>query len=450
MVAWSCQGMNLKKSLVVVAISFAMSFVLFLLHQLVTERSQRRDATSSEIARSSAGDQWVRGPVLVVATLKKDGSTARHYVFPESLEGEAKADTLVRRRGIYRVPSFVAKQHFTGRFTIPGKLGTDPEAKIVGAQLFVAVAEPRGLRGVPTVKLGTQSQPLELGTAGGVSGLVSNSQFAAFGSSVPFEVDLELEGTRSVGWSLFAKSATLHLTSDWKDPSFSGATLPAERHVSPAGFDARWQTNAFTSNFPLTGPEEALSGIFAAPTSGIDFVETVDVYTQTDRATKYGFLFIGLTFASFFLFEVVRRLPIHPVQYAMVGLGIAIFFLLLLSLSEHVPFTASYGIASVVCVGATTFYLRHVLGGLARGLGFGAMQAGLYGMLFVLLRAEEYALLLGSGLLFGLLCAVMFVTRKVDWFALTRPPVAAASGVPGCPMHPLERTADCVETAPYR
>jgi len=444
---WCAPVMKLlKKSFVVASLSLTMSLILFLVHQLVTERSQRRDDTSSDVARSSAGEQSVRGPVLVVSTLRKDGTTARHYVLPETLEGDATADTLIRHRGIYRVPSFVAKQHISGAFAIPAKLGADPDAKIVSAQFFVTIADPRGLRGVPSVKLAGQPQALELGTASYITGLLSSAVPAAAGARMPFELDFVLEGTRSLSWSIVARSATFRLSSDWKDPSFSGVTLPTERTVSAHGFDARWQTNAFSSGVPLTGEE--LEGLFTWPTSGVAFVETVDVYTLTDRATKYGFLFIGLTFASFMLFEVTKRLPIHPVQYAMVGLGMAIFFLLLLSLSEHVPFVASYAIASAVCVGATAFYLRHVLGSVARGLGFGAMQGGLYGMLFVLLRAEEYTLLLGSAALFTLLCVAMFVTRKIDWFAIKGS--EAAQGALGCPLHPLARPADCVEAPPYR
>ncbi len=447
---------SLRKLAVVASISLVMSFVLFLLHQLVTERSQRRDSTSADIARSSADAQWLRGPVLMLSVLHKDGVTTRHYLAPERLEVDGRADTLMRKRGIYRVPSFVTKQHLAGRFVIPTKLEGegDPSARIVSAQLFVMVADPRGLRGSPSVSVGGQAQPLEVGSVGELRGLVSSVRPVTSGADLTFELDLELEGTRSLGFGVVAKAATVRLASDWKDPSFSGARLPAERRVSAAGFEAVWQTNVFTSSVPLAGPESTLRVLVEAPTSGVDFAETVDVYTQTDRATKYGFLFIGLTFAAFFVFEVTRRLPIHPVQYGMVGLGMALFFLLLLSLVEHLPFLAAYGAAATACVGLTTFYLKHVLGGTARGLGFGALQASLYGVLLVLLRAEEYTLVLGAGTLFVLLSAAMFLTRKVDWFALApaipaREPHAAAGPI-GCRLHPLERPLDCVEAPPYR
>lgn len=442
MFAWSRNVMKLlKKSLIVTTISVLMSIVLFFIHQLVTERSERRDATALDVARSVAGSQSVRGPMLLLTTETKAGVIEHHYVLPEEIHGTAHANVLVRKRSIYRVPSFVAQHHLAGEFLIPEKLVSDRETKI-SVQLFIGITDPQGVKGKPLAKLDGHVDGLEIMTGG--SGIAGPIHTAASGARIPFELDLELEGTRALQWGLYAKNSTLQVSSDWKDPSFAGWRLPTQRDVSSSGFNATWETNAFSNQVALVGPLTEKDAVLRGPVAGVDFVEPVDVYTQADRATKYGFLFIGLTFAAFFLFEITKQLPIHPMQYVMVGLEMAVFFLLLLSLAEHVPFVAAYALASIACVVATVFYLRHILHGWTRGVGFGGMQGGLYGALFVLLRADEYALLLGSGLLFGLICGAMFATRNVDWFA------AKADDLPGCHRPPQERPIGCVGTVPYR
>ena len=151
---------------------------------------------------------------------------------------------------------------------------------------------------------------------------------------------------------------------------------------------------------------------------GVSLVDPVNVYSQADRASKYGLLFVLLTFVGFFMFELIKQLRIHPIQYGLVGLALAIFFLLLVSLSEHIAFRWAYLAASVACIGLLGFYLSAVLRSAGRGLGFAAMLATLYAALYGLLVSEDNALVLGSGLLFVILAAIMLVTRKVDWYQL--------------------------------
>ena len=154
----------------------------------------------------------------------------------------------------------------------------------------------------------------------------------------------------------------------------------------------------------------------------VSFVEPAGLYQRLERASKYGFLFIGLTFAAFLLIELLRRLAIHPIQYALVGLALAMFFLLLTALSEHIDFSAAYGAATLACVGLVTAYLVRVLQSARLGLAFGGALAALYAMLYALIKAEDYSLLGGALLLFGLLAAVMIATRRVNWYALAARP----------------------------
>jgi inner membrane protein len=152
----------------------------------------------------------------------------------------------------------------------------------------------------------------------------------------------------------------------------------------------------------------------------------VDGYVQANRAVNYALLFVLLTFAGFFGFEIVRDLRIHPVQYGFVGLALAMFFLLLIALSEHIAFAGAYVIAAAACVGLIAIYLRSVLASTLRALGFAAMLTALYTMLYALLRSEDYSLLLGALLVFGVLAAVMLLTRRIDWYRVSgkRPPPA--------------------------
>ena len=164
--------------------------------------------------------------------------------------------------------------------------------------------------------------------------------------------------------------------------------------------------------------------VLAAPLNGnvdalqVSLVDPIDVYTQADRASKYGILFVVLTFVGFALFELIKRLPIHPLQYLLVGLALAIFFLLLLSLSEHIAFWQAYLVSAIACIGLQFIYLSGVLKSWARAAGFATMLTLLYGVLYGLLVSEDNALLMGSLLLFGILAVIMWVTRKVDWYAL--------------------------------
>ena len=161
----------------------------------------------------------------------------------------------------------------------------------------------------------------------------------------------------------------------------------------------------------------------------VSFIQPVDLYQTVERSVKYGFLFIGLTFAAFFLFEILKRLAIHPIQYALVGFALAVFFLLLISLSEHLGFAPAYAIAAASCVTLVGYYVGHVLGSLRRGAGFAAFLSSLYGLLYILLRAEDHALLAGSVLVFSALVAAMVATRRVNWYA-----VAANPHVPEQPV----------------
>ena len=214
---------------------------------------------------------------------------------------------------------------------------------------------------------------------------------------------------------------SMKLTADWPHPSFYGQ-LP-KKELGETGFSAEWQntyaslknTRLLSGSLNDLGRMQDQGSIY-----GLALINPVNIYSMTDRTLKYGLLFIVLTFMAFFLFEVLKELKIHPIQYGLVGLALATFYLLLLSFSEQVGFALAYVCASTACTLLICWYVSHLLGSISRALGLGFMLALMYGVLYVIISSEDLALALGSSLVFAVVFAVMWVTRKVDWYAMGR------------------------------
>ena len=277
------------------------------------------------------------------------------------------------------------------------------------------------------------------------------------------EFAFSLEGMESLAVAPLGERNTVTIESPWPHPQFNGDFSPRKREINADGFRAEWEVSALASNAQaqylagrilpaVAGDAAAYSGARSpeqgeSEAIGVSLVEPVNVYSMADRATKYGILFVLLTFVGFFMFETIKRLRIHPIQYGLVGLALAIFFLLLVALSEHIDFGVSYLGASVACIGLLGYYVSHVLHSWWRGLGFAAMLGTLYAALYGLLISEDSAMVLGAGLLFLVLAAIMVVTRKVDWYAVgaymsepparrsvTQPPPMPSAPVPPTPV----------------
>ncbi len=426
------------------ALIVLLIIVLSTIGHLVTERQGRRDAVIQDIARSSSGAQQLTGPILIVPYKKtvrewrENDHGERHLeerevsgqlrLLPDafSLDGDARTER--RARGIYEARLFHANLRITAVFAVPLHYGVDSDfAAYKFGQPFIAVGVS-DIRGIESpLKATINDMPLQL-----LPGIGTTVLEGGVHADVPFvgpenpaqlqlSIDLPLLGTSELHIVPVGRETQINLRSNWPHPSFTGDFLPAERRIDANGFSARWATSFFASNL-----EEVLHRCddrsacpdFTSHRLGVSFLDPVDQYLKTDRAIKYALLFITLTFAGFFLFDVLKRLPVHPIQYGLVGAGLALFYLLLLSLSEHIGFGGAYLLSSLSCVGLIAFYVSHVLRSISRGLGFGCGLAVLYGCLFGLLAADDYALLMGSLLLFALLTAVMILTREVDWSKL--------------------------------
>ena len=440
------------KVLLVLGMTLAILVPLTMIRGTIHERQDYRAQAVADIARSYAGAQAFSGPVLVVPytqvvvvdeadkyniVRKVTRERARHWTFfPSTLDVRGPLAPGTRKRGLHEVRVYEWKGSAKARFdaVIPADAGGETR-RIGRPWLSYGIADVRGLMTTPRLGInGVSATVVEgLGSRDG-AGLHARLPAPRAGQvlALQTQLDFTLGGTESLALVPLGKGNTFAISSNWPHPRFGGSFLPRVREVGKQGFDATWQVASVASNaqrqyldgrsLPVT---DDTAGRDKPGTSGLDaisvaLVEPVNIYSQADRATKYGLLFVLLTFVGFFIFELIKQLPIHPIQYGLVGLSLAIFFLLLVSLSEHIEFAWAYLAASIACIGLLGFYLSAVLRSIARGVGFAAMLATLYGALYGLLVSEDNALVMGAGLLFFILATLMVVTRRIDWYRMAQ------------------------------
>lgn len=425
------------KVLAIAAVVATLLVALDRVSALVAEREARLREAQHSVATSLAAQQHVVGPVLrrdceelwltVVGEGKDRKALTERREFhlmatPQLLDIGGRVTLEPRYRGLYKVNGYVLQA--SGRALWQGlDAALQPRAehspstlRCQDPVLFVEVADVRGLRSV-ALQAGALPLAVQPGTprTKPASGLQAALPAGAWADgALAVELKLELVGTRALSFAPVAEQTQVRLASDWPHPSFQGRFLPNERSIGDGGFNAAWRI----SSLATSAPRDVRTDGQSVESFGVEFIDPVNAYLLAERATKYGVLFIGLTFLGVALTEVMRRARVHPVQYLLVGAALAIFFLLLVSLSEHMPFAWAYAAAASACTALLAFYGTHVLGGARAGLGFGAAVAALYGVLYLLLQQEQSALVLGSGLLFAVLAAVMVLTRRFDWYRL--------------------------------
>lgn len=425
------------KTIVIGLLALVLLVPVLMIQGLIFERQARRNEAVTGIAEGWGKRQTVAGPYLFVPY-------ERHWtdISRETIDGKLRetrnerfeahvlrlpaaavqwtidAEIAEKARGIYKARLYTAKLHAQGSIEIPprSRLEDGTSRYKWGIPILVfGISDPLGIRSAS----GSHDFAPGSGDAavkGGLHALVNKFEFS---KPVEFRIDLELGGSEAFSLAPLGADTTVAMRANWPHPSFQGRFLPAGHEIRADGFTASWKV----SRLAAQGAGEIANCPFPCNRMGeqisVSLIEPVGVYQQLERASKYGFLFLGLTFGAFLLFEMLRRLAIHPVQYTLVGLALGMFFLLLTALSEHIDFAAAYAAATLACVGLISTYLVWVLKSMRIALAFGAALAALYGMLYALLKAEDYSLLGGSLLLFGLLAVVMLATRRVDWHALS-------------------------------
>jgi inner membrane protein len=445
----------------VLLLALALARIDFLVDE---RRSYQREAEHS-VQQSIAGAQTLLGPVLQRPCVETWETTVgegrerrtetqrREFVLratPARLELASEARTELRYRGLFKVNGYAANVRIAAAWTDPAALqALAAQRKHAGSRLecgrvraWLAASDVRGLR---SATLAQDSRPLAVrpGTghatyAGGLHAELEGdlAPEAAPAAPLALALTLELVGTGSFAVVPAAEAVSWTARADWPHPSFGGRFLPQQREVSETGYRANWLVSSLASaapqqvlrSVPMCGAEGATGCL---DTLAVSHLDPVNPYSLADRAIKYGLLFVLLTFTAVGLAEALggeKLRRVHPVQYALVGLVLAIFFLLLLSLSEHMAFGAAYAVASAACAVLLAVYARYMFGRVRDGLWFGAGIGLLYGLLYLLLLREQTALVLGSVGLFAALAAVMLLTRHVDWYRLAPQPRDAGAG----------------------
>ncbi len=436
------------KLLGVGALVLVLLIPLAMITGVLNERLARRNEAVVDITSSWGKEQNVIGPVLgipfqyrfkavkevplaegrVERREVEETATANAYFLPQLLKINGEVQTQTLHRGIYDAAVFRAQLVLSGKFAPPdfGALKIDSrDLQWKDAFVTIAVNDLRGTREALLLDWGGAKRPLLPGSQ--VPGYTTGAT-ASLGADKPidneveFSIALDFNGSDGIFFVPFGVQNEATLKSNWPDPAFRGAFLPADRSVRPDGFNANWKVSYYGRDYPQQwtsrgGNERFNLQVVTNSRFGAQFLSILDAYRYVERSIKYGVLFLVLVFTTFFLFEVTARQKIHPFQYLMVGAALCLFYLLLLSISEFIGFGWAYLMAAAASTILITRYCRFFLGGGVRTLMIGAGLAGVYTFLYITLRQQDYALLMGAIALFIVLAVVMYVTRKVDWYA---------------------------------
>ncbi|MDP1072333.1 cell envelope integrity protein CreD [Klebsiella pneumoniae] len=423
-----------------------LSLPLMMVRELINERADYRSEVVDAIEQSTSGSQKLAGPLIAIPITEtltrmenqKEVNYQRNWVYywlPESLAVTGKQTVESRRVGIYSGQVWHNALQIKASFD-PLRLAALRKTNIVLGQprLVVSVGDARGIGAIhaPEVNGNVLSVEPGLGISGDGAG-IHMPMPALAEDNKPLEIafSLDLNGTGEFSLVPLGRNSELQLTSNWPHPGFLGSFLPTQREVSAAGYRAHWQSSWFANDMGSYFKDDMEISWSRLPAFSADVMSLADQYQLTDRATKYAILLIGLTFMAFFVFESLTRRPLHPMQYLLVGLSLVLFYLVLLALSEHIGFTAAWLAASLSGAVMNGIYLQAVLRGWRNSLLFVAALLLLDSVMWFLLHSEDSALLLGTGVLALALSVLMFLTRRVDWYALslpkgTAPPTPAA------------------------
>ncbi len=407
----------------------------WMVKSLIHERESRRNNAMHEISNKWGKKQTIGGPVLTVPfksyTKDERGRTTfatfyAHFL-PDDLSITGKIDTETRYRGIYDVVVYNSTLNLSGRFTMPDMKNLNISRENIlweDAFLSLGITDMKGIRERIRIKWSNSEviadpgiKAQEVFKSGVSTVVVVNPEKEGY----DFSLDLSINGSRELNFLPLGKETSVKINSDWNNPSFTGAFLPSTRQIGENGFDAEWNVLHLNRNYPQqwTGKQQNIS----TSSFGTTFLLPVDQYQKTMRTAKYALMFIVLTFLAFFMIEVLTKKAIHPIQYLMTGLALVLFYSMLLSISEHLSFNTAYLVASISTVILISAYTKGFLTESKFAVLIASVLSCLYSFLYVVLQLQDYSLLLGSLVLFAALSAAMYLTRKIDWYAVWKPNV---------------------------
>lgn len=420
------------KAILVGLLVVAFLLPLFFVREIVDGRRDARDRAEASIIAPAGGKPCLFGPFVVVPySMRRDKELVEGeiVILPDELSLTCSLSSEERRRGIFAAPVLHAVVELSGRLSADAGKAAPAGAKLDWGAARVAFELPdlRSLAETPELSWNGSKLALRPDATNGLGygRSVSSSASVAPGASQSFSARLELRGGRSLSFLEPAGTVRASVKGDWPSPSFFGYASPTEREVAKEGFSASWYLPESSQGLPRVFDSGELPGDKLLESAfGVELLDGVDAYAMSWRAARYGLLFIIVPFSVLFLFELLARTRIHPVQYILIGLANCLFYLLLLSLSELIGFDLAYVAAALVCSSLCAVYTAASLRS-RRGLYLLPALGLLYGYLYVALSSEDYALLIGSLGLLGLLAAAMAATRRIDWYGKSAPAGAA-------------------------
>jgi inner membrane protein len=403
------------------------------IYDLVNERESTRDRALMEVSSAWAKKQEIVGPLIAIPYQygRQHNCLSRIIFLPEELEIKSQVSVESRTRGIFDTTVYRTHLQLRGYFAGEDlRLPEFPANKILWekAVLAIGITDSRGIEGKPELEWGDRRLTFQPG-AGSVA-IVERGVHVELPAAIPregklpFTCDLVIRGSEALMFAPTAEQTSVSVKSDWPSPSFAGAFLPSSRRVDSDQFEAAWQVSHLARDYAQaldlrTVDQEELRRLLWNSHFGVRLLQPVDLYRKMLRSLKYGVLFVGFTFVGFFLFETLAALRIHPIQYLAIGAALAVFYLLVLSLSEHLGFGVAFLAAGTANVVLITGYCKAFLGGTRSVTVLAICLSGMYVFLYVLLQLEDFALLIGSVGVFLALALFMYLTRWLNWYQLS-------------------------------
>lgn len=406
-----------------------MSFV----KSLIEEREDLREQAITEVSNKWANKQYVYGPVLSIPierTRIENGQPEKirkvaHFL-PSKIRINAKLSPKKLKRGIYEVVVYDSKLSFSGEYSNLQehlKELEDYELLLEEAFLTINISDLRGIREKVVVDWNGRKSNVDPGS--NISPIINSGvtlkNFLRDSVAGPqeFNFDLNLQGSEQLGFVPLGRETEVELTSDWQDPSFTGAFLPDERKVTSDGFTARWKILELNRNYPQFWIGDKHAPEIQKSIFGLDLLIPTNDYQKAMRSAKYALLAISLTFLTFFLVEIFNKRKVHPFQYILIGLALVLFYTLLISISEHASFKIAYLFSSILIITIISLYARAILKSNKQSLALVIILSFTYAFVYITLQVQDYALLIGSIGLTAILAFTMFITRKINWYELS-------------------------------
>jgi inner membrane protein len=403
-----------------------------MISSMMRERKSRRDSVIQEINQKWGNRQVVAGPFFTIPYTyfykdEKDilQSTIRYlHILPEKLVISGHIVPQIRYRSIYEAVLYTVLLQVNGNFTMPDLSRTDFDQQNIQwekALFSVGITDMKGIQNNITVQFNEKQYKAHPGlktsdiASSGVHCYIPLSPTNDTGS---FSFQLTLNGSEDLKFIPSGETTSLKLASDWPSPSFNGAYLPVNREVTDNGFSAEWNVLHLNRNYPQfwTGNRYNVNN----SSFGLKLLITADLYQRSVRISKYAIIFIVFTFSAFFLTEIINKKRVHPIQYMLIGLAVLLFYVLLLSISEHLNFDIAYIISACAITTTITCYAKGIIRNNYFTLTICGILLILYTYLYIVLQLEDYALIMGGIGLFIVLTLIMYITRKIDWYSLNK------------------------------